>query len=122
MVFSIRCRDGAGYQTYQIEFSHDHRVQMMRLPVTTCQLEEIVLGNVKSPASFRMLRNEVLSAGGVYYIGDFSATGKREDNYPVTRWSWKLNDARDNYRSTTAEMKRTFPQFSAADTEDRVTH
>src|SRR6187551_3143853 len=74
--FSIRCRDG---KRYKIVFSKDKddALRMIRLPAGICQLEDVVakaVGSYRDMAPFRLLGNEHLEPGGVYYVGDFLAS------------------------------------------------
>ena len=125
MSFEIRCRGGV---TYEITFSPRDEVQMIAVPPSTCQLDQILYGGVvQKMASFRLLRNEILDPGGVYYVGDFSMSG----TYKLTVWTpwytehrstWRTEGIHDNYQATTQAMKQRFPQFAAVATENRVTH
>ena len=81
MAFSIRCRDG---KRYKIVFSkqEDEALRMIRLPAGVCQLDDVVGKGVASHremAAFRLLNNEHLQPGGVYYVGDFAAAGSSKD-------------------------------------------
>jgi hypothetical protein len=125
--FSIRCRDG---KRYKIEFSKNHPVRLIRIPPGICQLDDIiyrgVAGSASDMASLRLLGNEHLQPGGVYYVGDFVVAAKAvySGGAPVfggrVRQSWALFSPRNNYASTTAELKQRFPGFSAVATEDRM--
>ncbi len=131
MAFSIRCRDG---KRYKIVFSRDEPLRMIRLPAGVCQLDEVVykgLASQREMAAFRLLGNEHLQPGGVYYVGDFVATGNTTRSgvkfdaselafYRVYRQVWELLNPRNNYATTTAAMKQAFPSFASAATEDRM--
>jgi hypothetical protein len=81
-------------------------------------------------APFRLLNNEHLEPGGVYYVGDFSATvsssymGRsfepRTLLHRMYRERWGLDLPRNNYAATTAEMKRAYPSFASVATADRM--
>jgi hypothetical protein len=122
MTFDLHCRDGA---TYAIEFSNRREVQMIEMVPSVCELETIEYGNaLQRVAAFRLLRNEVLDPGGVYYIGDYGASGTY-DTMTVfiateVRQSWRLKRPRDDYARTTADMRRAYPNFASVSTEDRV--
>jgi hypothetical protein len=131
--FSIRCRDG---KRYKIVFSKDKddALRMIRLPAGTCQLEDVIakaVGAHREMAPFRLLNNEHLDPGGVYYVGDFLATvsssymGPRFDArtlslYNMYRERWGLDLPHNNYAATTAAMKRAYPSFASVTTADRM--
>jgi hypothetical protein len=127
--FSIRCRDD---KRYKIVFSKDEPLRMIRLPAGVCQLEDVVYkgaGSMRDMASLRLIGNEHLEPGGVYYVGDFVVAGRtlsRETkNYgfasvTTTRQMWEPFNPRNNYATTTAAMKQAFPGFAAVATEDRM--
>jgi hypothetical protein len=126
MGFAIRCRDGA---TYTIELAADHPLQVIKVAPSVCQIDEFVYtggGSVlgRRMATFRLLRNEFLDPGGVYYVGDFTAvstsSAKHYLLYVEHRYAWAISQIRDNYARTTAEMKRTFAGLASARTEDRM--
>jgi hypothetical protein len=133
MAFSIRCRDG---KRYKIVFSKndDESLRMIRLPAGVCQLDEVVAKGAASHrdmAPFRLLNNEHLQPGGVYYVGDFVATASSKYMgltfdartlalYRTWHDRWGLDLPRNNYLTTTADMKRAFPKFSAVTTVDRM--
>lgn len=74
----------------------------------------------------RLLRNEILDPGGVYYVGDFAASGTFHATpiffYMKIHQSWRMSSITDNYLETTASMKRGFPAFASVQTENRMTH
>jgi hypothetical protein len=132
MSFSIRCRDG---KRYKIVFSKDEAesIRMIRLPAGTCQLEDVIGKGVaaqREMAPFRLLNNEHLEPGGVYYVGDFAATGSSVyvgDGFNnrlawtrIYRDRWGLELPVNNYQATTAAMKRAFPNFASVATTDRM--
>ncbi len=124
MAFAIRCRDGT---IYMIEFSRGDEVQMIEVAPSICQLDQIIYGDAgQRMVPFRMLRNEVLDAGGVYYVGDFTASGSysvaHRIFYKEIRETWRMGETRDNYAQTTTAMRLTFPSFASVATEDRVAH
>ncbi len=101
---------------------------MIMLAPSTCQLDQVVYGrDAHQMARFRLIRNEILGPGGVYYVGDFrmSSTSEITDrNFFYTTWTstWHTDNMRDNYEATTTAMKAQFPQFASVHTENRVTH
>ena len=131
LTFVIRCRDG---ERYKIPFSRDRPLMMIRLPAGLCQIEDVTYEGQRSVddmASFRLLGNEHLEPGGVYYVGDFIATGKTTKSaYEFepkvlgfareVRQSWKLFQPSNNYLATTADLRRAFPSFAKVGTEDRM--
>ena len=125
MKFAIRCREG---KSYDIEFSARPDVQMIQLAPSTCQLDRIVYGEnqLRLMSPFRLLRNEILDPGGVYYVGDFAASGTFSATpvffYTKVRQSWRMSAIRDNYAEATASLKRVFPAFASVQTENRMTH
>ncbi len=53
-------------------FPSTEEVQMIMLAPSTCQLDQVVYGrDAHQMARFRLIRNEILGPGGVYYVGDF---------------------------------------------------
>ncbi len=129
MGFSVRCRDG---NRYVLRFSAQSPLQVIRVAPSVCQIDEIIytaasgttLGRKLPP--FRLLENESLAAGGVYYVGDFFARGTSKSTYNGLRgeinWDWRLTGTTDNYDTTTDQLKRRFPSFASAATENRMTH
>jgi len=127
--FSIRCRDG---RRYKIEFSKDDVVTVIQLTPGVCQLEDVVYrsqGARREMASLRLLGNEHLEPGGVYYVGDFTVTGTIVDRTiepnlggftMKTLTAWGPFAARNNYATTTNELRRRFPSFALVATEDRI--
>jgi hypothetical protein len=124
--FSIRCRDG---RRYKIEFSKDQPLKVIRLPPGVCQLDDVIyrgVGSVRQMASMRLLGNEHLQPGGVYYVGDFVVTGGTVSS----EWTpfvgttvtqvWGPFSPRNNYARTTTALKRQFPLFARVPTEDRM--
>ena len=132
MAFSIRCRDG---KRYKIVFSkqENEALRMIRLPAGVCQLDDVVYKGVSSQrqmSSFRLLANEHLQPGGVYYVGDFGASASSTESglkvdfehglHTVVDQRWRLLNPRNNYAATTAEMKRAYAGFASVATEDRM--
>jgi hypothetical protein len=125
--FEVHCRDG---KKYTIGFSTDQPLQVIQVAPSKCQLEEILYtsgGEVafRGMPSFRLLRNEFLDPGGIYYVGDFVAASRSESRfkffYTEFRTGWAFGKVEGRYERTTAEMKRAFPGLAAAPTEDRMT-
>jgi hypothetical protein len=125
MTFAIRCRDGA---VYKVDFMDRDQVQMIELVPSICQLDKIEYGSSANGqlVPFRMLRNEILDPGGLYYVGDYSVTGASRTEFKVfyteVHQRWRMNHAHDDYARSTAEMRQLFPAFAATPTEDRVAH
>jgi hypothetical protein len=127
--FAIRCQDE---KTYTVVFSAETPLQVIELAPSRCQLDEIIYAqpggsfvDARQLAPFRLLRNEFLNAGGLYYVGDFSAraTAKVTSNIVISkevRYSWEITDITNNYARTTAAMKRKYPGFATAASEDRA--
>jgi hypothetical protein len=135
--FEIRCKGG---QTFRIEFAQDDEVQVIALPPSTCQLENIIYpgrdpnGSTPQPglvgllvndralramSTFRLLKNEFLDGCGVYYVGDFYAKASPSGRWNELVWTIKL---RDNYDRSTDALKETFSAFADVPTENRVPH
>ena len=131
MGFAIRCRDQS---EYTFRFNHDDRIQVLELPPGTCQIEDFVYteanGRVISRrmAEFRLLQNEILSPGGLYYVGDFRArtaeasTTKREifSSTTTRKMAWRVTSIVDDYALTTTELKRDYPNLAPVATENRM--
>jgi hypothetical protein len=146
MVFEIRCRDG---HMYEVVFHPTQTLQVIALRPSICQIEDVVNDEngpegsgagvafvagglagalvytaikgdqteARQMSSFRLLQNEELEPGGVYYVGDFLAKAV-EDN-EEQRNVWTLQ-ASDNYEATTEAIKRKYPGFASAETENRI--
>jgi hypothetical protein len=114
--FRLACRDG---DHYEIMFSHSpSAVKMIKVAPSICQVDYIRYQLAGEMVDFRMLGNEILEPGGVYYIGDFAAESK-------TDWfegfvAYLVKDRRDDYAATTAAMKQAFPSFASVRTENRL--
>jgi hypothetical protein len=76
--YQLSCRDG---NKYKIQFSRSSSVKVIKIAPSICQVDYVVFGNAtqNQMVGFRLLRNEVLDPGGVYYIGDFTAD---------STWNW----------------------------------
>jgi hypothetical protein len=146
VTFTIRCRNG---ETYKLRFRNDSALQVLPLPASVCQIEDVIagtgaasttamgigfifggivgmgaaaaLGNSDSStmASFRLLKNEFLDPGGVYYVGDFTMTAKDNRNAEDRHNDWTMRLV-DNYGATTAALRRNYTHFASAPTENRV--
>jgi hypothetical protein len=146
VTFTIRCREG---ETYNLKFRNSQALQILPLPASVCQIEDViadagtgstsamgigfVFGGIAGMAvgsavsdsgsatmsNFRLLKNEFLDAGGVYYVGDFTMTAKdnlkAEDRH--NDWTMRLVD---NYVATTTELKRAYTHFASVRTENRI--
>jgi hypothetical protein len=122
--FAIRCRDGS---TYAIAFRSRDPLTVIRISPSICQIDRFVYsGSIggESMATSRLLRNEILDPGGVYYVGDFVAVTRDKTTYGLGykehKYTWRIQSIRDNYVRTTAEMKRAFPGLATVVTEDRM--
>ena len=92
----------------------------LQIAPSICQVDYVVFGNEtqNEMVGFRLLRNEVLNPGGVYYIGDFTADSTW--NFMAGIIKWIIKGRSNQYAKTTAEMKRVYPGFASVATEDRV--
>ena len=132
MGFAIRCRDD---RVYTLGFSRLDVVQVIELEPSLCQIESIIYadsgGHVlgRRMPGFRLLRNEIVSPGGVYYLGDFSAIATESTGDTHIVWmgtstdihmGWEITSVKDNYAQTTEEMKAQFVNLASARTEDRM--
>jgi hypothetical protein len=127
MGFAIRCRDG---KNYVIPFSEERPVQVIKVHPGICQLDEILFtdggGTVRGRqlVTFRLLGNEILQPGGVYYVGDFVATAASVSEhslvYQKSYSAWRLAARENNYARTTQLMREIFPLFASRVTEDRM--
>jgi hypothetical protein len=70
-------------------------------------------------SSFRLLQNEELQPGGVYYVGDFTFYAKDNRSSTDRRYEW-TSQIQDNYAGTTAAMKTGHKGFARAPTENRM--
>ena len=104
---------------------------MIRVAPSKCQLEYVLYTDsdgvvrVRDMATFRLLRNEFLDPGGVYYVGDFIAGARTTSTfkffYTEVRSGWAFGKVQGRYEKTTEEMKRAFPGLAVVPTEDRMT-
>ncbi len=129
MGFAIRCRDG---NRYVLRFSNQNALQVIRVAPSVCQIDEVIYTDAAGTtrgrriAGFRLLENESLDPGGVYYVGDFFAHATTKSSFNgyrgETRWSWQVTGIMDNYDKTTDQLKHWFPGLASAATENRMTH
>jgi hypothetical protein len=142
MTFEIRCRDG---ETYGVRFEKTSEPQMIAMKPAICQIEDVVYDDgtekysgstlasrgllgiaiigaaneaastAREMSSFRLLQNEELAPGGVYYVGDFFASAEYDGDKNV--WTIK---AKDDYAATTAAFKKKYARFAPVKTENRV--
>lgn len=127
MGFLVKCRDG---KTYTIGFFVRTPLQFIKLTPAKCQVDEIVYTNAsgdvvgRAMPPIRLLRNENLGRGGVYYVGDFFAKSfsKSVGTFlsPETETTWEIVSIRNNYAETTEELRRAFTNFASVPTEDRM--
>jgi len=115
--YQLSCHDG---NKYKIQFSMSSSVRVIKIAPSICQVDYVVFGNdtQNEMVGFRLLGNEVLDPGGVYYVGDFAADSTWNWLEGIVRWIVK--GRRNEYAKTTAELKRAFPGFASVATEDRV--
>ena len=73
----------------------------------------------REKASFRLLRNEYLEPGGIYYVGDFYAKATAEGEAGSQRNSWAATRKND-YERTTDELAKQLANFSPAATQSRM--
>jgi hypothetical protein len=80
----------------------------------------------KEMAPFRLLGNEILEPGGVYYVGDFVATSRHATRFKILftehHFSWRITSREDNYLETTQAMKRVYTNLATATTANRMPH
>src|SRR5215471_3093869 len=115
--YQLNCHDGS---KYKIQFSKSSAARVFKIAPSVCQVDYIVFGNEtqNEMVGFRLLRNEVLDAGGVYYVGDFAADSTW--NWMEGIVTWIVKGRRNEYAKTTAALKRAFPGFASVATEDRM--
>lgn len=115
--YQLSCHDG---NKYKIQYARSSAVLVFKIAPSICQVDYVVFGNEtqNEMVGFRLLRNEVLDPGGVYYIGDFTADSTWNLMAGIVRWIIKGRS--NQYAKTTAEMKRVYPGFASVATEDRV--
>jgi hypothetical protein len=123
----IRCADGNSYTLG----SSDKRdqIQVFEIAPTRCWLMEAVRADQdriirkRLPAEPSMQRPLDFSGGRAYYLGDYFAVGSfwSRPGAFVTHlhWQWAMDPADDRYESTTAEMKRAYPNLASLPTVDR---
>jgi hypothetical protein len=119
----IGCEDGRRYSFG----SNDQRdVQVLEISPSRCWLlgavmvDTIVLKEL--PADRSIQRPLDFTAGRAHYLGDYFAKG----DYTVHQapmvthfhWEWAMSPADDRYESTTADMRRAFPNLASLPTID----
>jgi hypothetical protein len=120
MGFVIRCKDHNRY-TFG---SRKRGVQVLEVAPSRCWLMEAVLADQdgfirgRLPARPPLKRILDFSAGRAYYLGDYFATGDFKVGRGYREWRFAMSPADDRYESTTAEMKRTFPNLASLPTSD----
>jgi hypothetical protein len=70
-------------------------------------------------ASFRLLRNELLEPGGIYYVGDFYAKATTHGQGADERNEWTATRKND-YERTTEELAKQLANFPADATQNRM--
>jgi hypothetical protein len=121
----IRCQSG---DSYTFGSRGDRAVQVLEIKPSRCWLKEVVFadhdGTIQKvhaapPALQRLLD---FSAGRAHYLGDYFATGdtfrESDDLGAPEMYHWDMSPADDRYESTTAEMRRAFPNFASLPTVD----
>ena len=124
MGFVIRCKD---HNRYTLG-SRNRGLQVLEIEPSRCWLLEAVLADQDGRVRGRLIAKPPLkramefSAGHAYYLGDYFATGDykiaRADWVRFQEWRFTMSPADDRYESTTAEMKRTFPNLASWPTSD----
>jgi hypothetical protein len=96
--------------TYTIKFKPVDVPSLVAVKPGTYALKK--LGG-KSLAESPLTQPFVVDAGKAYYVADFTVQSS-ELWFPglVYSYSWKVDAIRDNYESTTAELKAKFPHLS----------
>jgi len=121
MGFSISCKDN---QNYIIRFSIEDPLQVIKVNPSTCTFDEIVYTNAdgiirsrKQPPKDSM-KNKRIEPNKAYYFGDYKAsiTFSSSGTYYATRW--RMNSIRNNFKSTTKEMKHQYPKLKHIETEN----
>ncbi|HEY8100188.1 MAG TPA: hypothetical protein VIF82_05505 [Burkholderiaceae bacterium] len=123
--FRIDCVDG---QTYTIQFSNESNLQLIKIAPSKCSFIQIVYTNShgtigdrrSAPAS--ALKMEKFEAGRGYYLGDYYATSWRDREMPrnITKLSWRITSAKNEYNATTDEMKKLYVNFANIPTEGKL--
>ena len=123
MGFSLECTNG---DKYILRFSKDDPLQVIKIVPSTCSLVEIVYTNAegaiatRKPAPTGVLQNAAFESGKAYYLGDFFAEATQSVAGNVINSRWRMTSMKDDYATTTQEMKTTFPNLSAVPTENRM--
>jgi len=119
MGFSISCNDN---QNYIIRFSIEDPLQVIKVNPSTCSFNEIVYTNAdgiirsRKPPPKGSMQNMRIKPNTAYYFGDYKAsiTFSYSGTYSTTRW--RMNSIKNNFKSTTKDMKYEFPKLKQVDT------
>jgi hypothetical protein len=116
--FVLRCQDG---NTYVFGSTAKRDVQVLRIAPTRCWFVETVYKDSRSNTEKHLdvvpplQRPLDFAAGQAHYLGDYFAKGESEitPGFMRTHFHWEMfvDPADDRYESTTAEMRRVYPNL-----------
>jgi hypothetical protein len=120
MALVVHCKDRNGFRFG----TRGKGVQVLEVAPSRCWLLEAVFadqdGMVRGRLEAKPPLQRVLhfEAGHAYYLGDYFAAGDFKVGRGYRVWRYAMSPADDRYESTTAEMKRTFPNLASWPTSD----
>jgi len=123
MGFVVKCADE---QSYTIRFDKKEPLQVIKIGPASCGVSEVVYtdadGRVRSrkPAPAALQRPVAFEAGKAYYLGDFKAEASNWTSGTTIHTEWRVTSVRNDYRTTTEQMKSDFPNLSGVATENRM--
>lgn len=133
VTFRMRCQDG---HHHEFGSTAGREVQVLQIAPTRCWLLETIvkdrlLEERTIPVDPSLQRPLDFTAGRAHYLGDYFGKGESEDTrkfflpgivaimtWTPARQEMFLSTADDRYESTTAEMKRAYPNLERLPTVD----
>ncbi|MFL5305968.1 MAG: hypothetical protein ACJ8F1_12185 [Polyangia bacterium] len=113
----IRCEDDSSYTFGSLD---KQQLQVLQIKPSRCWLIEMVLADedriIRKTVPFdpSLQRPLDFAAGHAYYAGDYFGKADFAMSGTWKSWQWAMDPgATDRYQSTTAEMKRTYPNLAA---------
>jgi hypothetical protein len=117
----IRCDSGS---TYTFGSTDTREVQVLEIRPSRCWLVKALLADAdrivrkELPVDPAVQRPLDFTAGRAHYLGDYFARGNYSASGSMQYWAWDMAPAEDRYESTTAEMKRSFPNLASLPSVD----
>lgn len=119
MGFSIKCND----KTYQIRFSMDEPLQVIKIKPSVCSLHEVIYADIngiinsRKPAPKKTMHNLPIQAGKAYYFGDFIASSSSTTRDGRVYMTWQVDSAMNYFAETSQKLKENYPNLYAVPVE-----